>query len=256
MYNPYNESLPIKVSRDGQELEQAVAYKLCKMLDQGTEYDVNDLILKHLPPSSHKKQNFKRSKNDNNDLRASSNKTSSAIPTSAASASSNNNNNNNKQQQRQNSYIKGGSRDHQQATFVMKSQGFVPNTITPTMILPRNMIESPLPSLNPLFTLGPLAALSSYGNSSSRMMMNDNKGRISPGSPFSVPYTSEPMGMNNGTTFYRTTNDPSSMNPNSFVPKTIHINPNIKQSFEMGMPMMGYNGGMMQVMINNNNNNS
>jgi hypothetical protein len=249
MHNSYNENLPIKVSRDGQELEQAVAYKLCKILDQGTEYDVNDLINKHLPPSTDKKQNFKRSKNDND--QRDSNKTS-AIPSSATSTTPTTNSN----KQRQNSYTpqnKGGSsssRD-QQPTY-KKSQGFVPNTITSTIILPRNMIESPQSAMNPLFTLGPLAAIS-YG-SSSRMMMNE-KGLISSGNPFTVPYTSEPMGMNSnrGTTFYRTNGPP--MNTNSFVPK-IHINPNLKQSFDMGMPMIGYNGGMLQGMRNNNYNNN
>jgi hypothetical protein len=208
MTNPLNENMPLKISRDGQELEPSVAYKLCQLLNLGNEYDVNDIILKHLPGPNDKyqqQQQFKRPKKDYDNDRDDSN--SNQRPKSFTPQ-------NNR-----------GPRD-QPPNFMKAQGGFVPNTITP-MILARNMIETPS-SMNPLFTLGPLTAISGTNQ----------------GNPFAVPYTSGMANMNRGTTFYSRTDGPSM---NQYGQK-VHINP-------MGM---GYNGGMMPMRPSNyssNNNN-
>lgn len=45
LVNPLNDHKPVRVSRDGQELQKEVGYKLCKILDSGLKYDVNDIII-------------------------------------------------------------------------------------------------------------------------------------------------------------------------------------------------------------------
>jgi hypothetical protein len=39
--NPMNESKPIKICRDGQEVPGHIAYELCKIIDSGDDFDIS-----------------------------------------------------------------------------------------------------------------------------------------------------------------------------------------------------------------------